>query len=155
MTDRATSTVMTWFQQQQSAAGWFDLLTVMVDGMVRNAGEVESMPFLRQMGESLAQEWPLPTSETVGDLEANINHFLTLFKWGVVTLSVTETGIALRHQAIPVSRDPDRQMRWCNAFCAILEGMYSRWLQTQGGDALLVVKRERLFSTADVLFRYN
>ncbi|WP_297196941.1 cellulose biosynthesis protein BcsD [uncultured Pluralibacter sp.] len=155
MTDRATSTAMAWFQQQQSAAGWFDLLTVMVDGMVRNAGEAESAPFLRQMGESLAQEWPLPASETVGELEANINHFLTLFKWGVVTFSPTESGIELRHQAIPVSRDPERQMRWCNAFCAILEGMYSRWLLTQGGDVRLAVTRERLFSTADVLFRYN
>ena len=155
MTEHATSAVTSWFQQQQSPAGWFDLLTIMIDGMVRNAGEMESQPFLHQMGDALAQEWPLPESETVGELEANINHFLTLFKWGVVELNVTDEGISLRHQAIPVSRDPERQMRWCNAFCAILEGMYSRWLRTQGGDAGLLVQRERLFSVSDVQFRYN
>ena len=105
MTGSATSAVSAWFQQQQTPAGWFDLLTLMVDGMVRNAGEVESQPFLRQMGDALAQEWPLPASETVGELESNINHFLTLFKWGVVTLQVTDSGITLHHQAIPVSRD--------------------------------------------------
>ena len=154
MTGSASSAVSAWFQQQQTPAGWFDLLTLMVDGMVRNAGEVESQPFLHQMGDALAQEWPLPESETVGELEANINHFLTLFKWGVVELQVTDSGITLHHQAIPVSRDPDRQMRWCNAFCAILEGMYSRWLLTQGGGAHLMAQRERIYSASDVQFRY-
>ena len=154
MTDRATTAVTAWFQQQQTPAGWFDLLTIMIDGMVRNAGEVESQPFLYQMGEALAREWPLPESETVGELEANINHVLSLFMWGVVALRVTDDGIALHHQAIPVSRDPERQMRWCNAFCAILEGMYSRWLLTQGGGAHLVVQRERIGSASDVQFCY-
>lgn len=43
-----------WFQQQQTPPGWFDLLTIMIDGMVRNVGQVESQPFLRQMG----KPWP-------------------------------------------------------------------------------------------------
>lgn len=154
MTDRTASAATLWFQQQQSSAGWFDLITIMVDGMVRNAGEVESQPFLYQMGETLAQAWPLPESETVGELEANMNRLLTLFKWGVVELSATDDGIVLRHQAIPVSRHQERQMRWCNAFCVILEGMYSQWLLMQGGNAHLVVRREHLFSASDVQFRY-
>ena len=36
-------------------------------------GELESQPFLRQMGEALADEHPLPASETLGELEANMN----------------------------------------------------------------------------------
>ena len=66
MTDNNNAQVMTWFQQQQTPAGWFDLLLIMVDGMVNNAGELESQPFLRQMGEALADEHPLPESETLG-----------------------------------------------------------------------------------------
>ena len=50
---------MTWFQQQQTPAGWFDLLIIMVEGMLNNAGELESQPFLRQMGASLAETHPL------------------------------------------------------------------------------------------------
>ena len=86
MTENNNPVVMTWFQQQQTPAGWFDLLIIMVEGMLNNAGELESQPFLRQMGASLAETHPLPASETVGDLEANINRLLTHFHWGVVTM---------------------------------------------------------------------
>ena len=88
MTENNNPVVMTWFQQQQTPAGWFDLLIIMIEGMLNNAGELESQPFLRQMGASLAETHPLPASETVGDLEANINRLLTHFHWGVVTIDV-------------------------------------------------------------------
>lgn len=103
---------------------------------------------------SLAETHPLPASETVGDLEANINRLLTHFHWGVVTIDVGEDGLRLRHQALPVSRDEAGRVRWCNAFCAILEGLYSRWLQSQGGSAHVILQRERVFSVSDVQFLY-
>ena len=65
MTENNNPVVMTWFQQQQTPAGWFDLLVIMVEGMLNNAGELESQPFLRQMGASLAETHPLPASEPV------------------------------------------------------------------------------------------
>lgn len=154
MTDNTTSAALTWFQQQQTPAGWFDLLTIMVDGMVRNAGELESQPFLRQMGERLAERWPLPESETLGELEGNINRFLTLFQWGVITLHASESGIFIRHQALPVGRDDEQRMRWCNAFCTILEGLYGHWLQAQGGGDHVLLQREQIYSVSDVQFRY-
>lgn len=55
MTENNNPVVMTWFQQQQTPAGWFDLLIIMIEGMLNNAGELESQPFLRQMGASLAE----------------------------------------------------------------------------------------------------
>lgn len=154
MTDKNNAEVMAWFQQQQTPAGWFDLLLIMIDGMLNNAGELESQPFLRQMGEALADNYPLPESETVGQLEANINQQLSRFQWGVVSVEVGDDGLRLRHRALPVSRDDARRVRWCNAFCAILEGLYSRWLQGQGGGAHVVLQRERLFSVSDVQFLY-
>ena len=154
MTDKNNAEVMAWFQQQQTPAGWFDLLLIMIDGMLNNAGELESQPFLRQMGEALADNYPLPESETVGQLEVNINQLLSRFQWGVVSVEVGDDGLRLRHRALPVSRDDARRVRWCNAFCAILEGLYSRWLQGQGGAAHVVLQRERLFSVSDVQFLY-
>ena len=154
MTDKNNAEVMAWFQQQQTPAGWFDLLLIMIDGMLNNAGELESQPFLRQIGEALADNYPLPESETVGQLEANINQLLSRFQWGVVSVEVGDDGLRLRHRALPVSRDDARRVRWCNAFCAILEGLYSRWLQGQGGGAHVVLQRERLFSVSDVQFLY-
>ncbi|MGE0972807.1 cellulose biosynthesis protein BcsD [Klebsiella sp. WOUb02] len=154
MTENNNAEALAWFQQQQTPAGWFDLLIVMVDGMLNNAGELESQPFLRQMGEALADNYPLPDAETVGQLEANINQLLSRFQWGVVTVDVGDDGLRLRHRALPVSRDEARRVRWCNAFCAILEGLYSRWLRGQGGGAHVVLQRERLFSVSDVQFLY-
>ncbi len=107
MTDNNNALVMAWFQQQQTPAGWFDLLLIMVDGMVNNAGELESQPFLRQMGEALADEHPLPESETLGELEANMNAQLSRFQWGVVSVEVSDDGLRLRHQALPMSRDEE------------------------------------------------
>lgn len=154
MTDKNNAEVMAWFQQQQTPAGWFDLLLIMIDGMLNNAGELESQPFLRQMGEALADRYPLPESETVGQLEVNINQLLSRFQWGFVSVDVGDDGLRLRHRALPVSRDDARRVPWCNAFCAILEGLYSRWLQRQGGGAHVVLQRERLFSVSDVQFLY-
>jgi hypothetical protein len=71
----------------------------MIDGMLNNAGELESQPFLRQMGEALADRYPLPESETVGQLEANINQLLSRFQWGVVSVDVGDDGLRLRHRA--------------------------------------------------------
>jgi len=144
-----------WFREQQTPEGWFDLLAIMVEGMVRNVGESESHPFLRQMGYALAEQFPLPPSETVGELEANINARLARFGWGCLTIEPRETDLTLRHQGLPVSRIAEQQNRWCQAFCAILEGLYARWMQGQGGKAHVTVSRDRLFSISDVQFRYH
>lgn len=155
MTTNTSHTVLlNYFQQQQTPPGWFDLLNVMIDGMVRNVGEAQSQPFLRQMGEALADRMPLPASETVGELEANINAQLALFNWGFIDIQTTEQGMTFRHQGLPVAREEGHQTRWCYAFCAVLEGLYSRWLESQGGEAGLVFTRETLYSVADVLFSY-
>ncbi|SVJ68188.1 cellulose synthase operon protein D [Klebsiella pneumoniae] len=43
MTENNNPVVMTWFQQQQTPAGWFDLLIIMIEGMLRKvriSGEI-------------------------------------------------------------------------------------------------------------------
>ncbi|MDF7758277.1 cellulose biosynthesis protein BcsD [Kosakonia cowanii] len=145
---------LAWHQQQQTPPGWFDLLNVIIDGMVRNVGEAQSLLFLRQMGERLAAQTPLAPSTTVGELEAAINARLAAFHWGVMDIETHDSGMTFRHRALPVARDEAQQTRWCHAFCAVLEGLYGRWMQDQGGDARLVFNREALYSVSDVLFRY-
>lgn len=147
--------LMSWFHGQQTPEGWFDLLALMVEGMVSNVGEHESQPFLRQMGHALAEQFPLQPSETVGELEANINGQLARFGWGCVDIATRDTDLTLRHQGLPVSRIAEQQNRWCHAFCAILEGLYAHWMQGQGGKAHVTVSRDRLFSISDVQFRYH
>jgi len=153
--ETANPQLMRYFQQQQTAPGWFSLLTIMVDGMVSNAGEQESRPFLQQMGALMAAQYPLAAAQTLGELEGQINARLAEFHWGCVDIVADDSGLNLRHQALPTCDNPARQSLWCNAFCAILEGLYARWLQEQGGQAYVVVERERLYSVTDVQFRYH
>ena len=40
--------------------GWFDLVSVMMEGMLANAGKEEAEAFLYDMGDSLAARYPLP-----------------------------------------------------------------------------------------------
>ncbi|WP_090133050.1 cellulose biosynthesis protein BcsD [Kosakonia oryziphila] len=154
MTHTSDTPLLSWFQQQQTAPGWFDLLSVMIDGMVSNVGEAESLPFLRQMGDAMAERTPLPPSETVGELEANINAQLALFNWGFIDIDTRDDGLAFHHQGLPVAREEAHRTRWCFAFCAVLEGLYTRWMREQGGATSLVFTHERLYSVSDVLFRY-
>ena len=143
-----------YYQHQQSQSGWFGLIHVMVETMVANVGEAQSRAFLVQMGDSLGERFPLALAHTVGELEAQINARLAAFNWGYIDIDASEEGLSFRHQGLPVSRDENSQTRWCYAFCAILEGLYSRWLQGQGGQSHLAFSRERLYSVSDVVFRY-
>ncbi|BCQ37524.1 hypothetical protein ERHA54_01270 [Erwinia rhapontici] len=76
-----------YYRQQQYQPGWFDLLSVMINGMLNNAGERESQAFLRQMGDNLAHRYPLGAIATVADLEAQINQVLARFNWGLLILN--------------------------------------------------------------------
>jgi len=149
------SALLSWFQHQQTPAGWFDLLTIMVDAMIDNAGEEESRPFLLQMGVTLAEKYPLPVAQTVGELEEHINQQLNLFGWGFVRMAVSHNAIVLHHQALPLARDETQQARWCTAFSTILEGVYTQWIQSQGGEAHVIVTRDRVISYTEIQFRYH
>lgn len=154
MTQQTQDRAYRWFLKNQTPAGWFDVLNLMMEGMMANVGEQESRPFLRQTGMSLAEIWPLDKAETLGELEKNINEVLNCFNWGVVTLTADDDSVIIRHLALPVSHNPQQQLRWCHAFSAILEGMYARWMLDQGGNEQMRVKREEVYSVSDVEFRY-
>ncbi|RQM38919.1 cellulose biosynthesis protein BcsD [Erwinia psidii] len=138
MTDRTLS----YYRQQQQQSGWFDLLGVMIDGMLRNAGERESHAFLRQMGETLADRYPLGAAQTVADLEQQINAVLARFNWGFVDLKPAATSLTLCHMALPLGHTLIEARQWRQALGAVLLGLYSRWLGDQGGapDVSLVCK---------------
>jgi len=108
-----------YYRQQQYQPGWFDLLSVMINGMLNNAGERESQAFLRQMGDNLAHRYPLGAIATVADLEAQINQVLARFNWGFVDRKPSETAIVIDHLALPPG--------------AVLLGLDARWLRGQGG----------------------
>jgi len=135
--------------------GWFDLLNLMISGMIDNAGEAESQAFLHNIGEQLAGRYPLPAARTVQDLETQINLVLARFNWGYIDNDASETAIRIAHTALPIPPEESKQMAWNHAFSAVLEGLYARWLREQGGKSHVSLWREASPSATVIHFRYQ
>lgn len=144
-----------YFRNQQTQSGWFALLHTMVENMVANVGEAQSHAFLTQMGDDLGKRFPLPLSNTVGELESAINKQLADFNWGYIDIDASETALLIRHMALPTPSDETRQTAWSSAMSAVLEGLYARWLQSQGGKPTVSLWREAAPSATEVHFRYQ
>lgn len=143
-----------YYRQQQYQPGWFDLLSVMINGMLTNAGENESQVFLEHMGDSLAGRYPLGTANTVGELEAKINHLLGNFTWGCVDIHPGESAIIIDHLALPPGDGIIPLAQWHLAMGAVLKGLYGRWLREQGGHDHVSLVFETT-SDASLRFRYK
>lgn len=144
-----------YFQGQQTPPGWFDLLNIMIEGMVSNAGYHDSRPFLNQMGEALADRYPLPLAATVGELEQQMNSQLARFNWGYVDIEASEKMMIIHHQALPLPGESRQQQSWSQAFSAVLEGLYARWLLAQGGQPHVALWQEPSPNASAVNFRYQ
>lgn len=143
-----------YYRQQQSQPGWFDLLSVMISGMLTNAGESESQAFLEHMGDSLAGRYPLGPAATVGELESQINHLLARFNWGFVDINPVETAIVIDHLALPAGDGIIPAAQWQLAMGAVLKGVYARWLREQGGHDRVLLTVETI-SDVSIRFRYK
>lgn len=150
-----TDRTLDYYRQQQYQPGWFDLLSVIINGMLRNAGERESHAFLLQMGDNLATRYPLGTAQTVADLEQQINQVLARFNWGFVEVEPRETAIVICHMALPPGDDQFDARQWQQALGAVLTGLYGRWLQEQGGAPTVPVVCEATDADATLNFRYQ
>lgn len=122
--------------------GWFDLVSVMIEGMIANAGKEEAEAFLYSMGDSLAARYPLPDARTVQDLERDINLQLARFNWGFVQLQPQDAAILLKHHALPAGDGVLDAESWQSSLAAVLAGLYSGWLRAQGGGAAVAVLLE-------------
>ncbi|MGK3144011.1 cellulose biosynthesis protein BcsD [Pantoea sp. C2G6] len=122
--------------------GWFDLVSVMIDGMIANAGQQEAEAFLYNMGESLASRYPLPDARTVQDLERECNLQLARFNWGFVQITAEERALLIACHAFPAGDSARSAADWQAAFGAVMAGLLSGWLQGQGGSRKVPVTPE-------------
>ena len=150
-----THRTLQYYRQQQYQPGWFDLLSVMINGMLRNAGERESHAFLQQMGETLATRYPLGVAQTVADLEQQINSVLAQFNWGFVDVQPHESAVIISHMALPPGDGQIEARQWRQALGAVLLGLYARWLRDQGGDLSVPLVCEETDSESTLNFRYQ
>jgi len=134
--------------------GWFDLVSVLIDGMIANAGQQEAEAFLYRMGESLATRYPLPASRTVQDLEREANLQLARFNWGFVQLQPEEKALLIACHALPAGDNIHSPADWQAAFGSVMAGLFSGWLQGQGGSRMVPVTLE-LNDGSTLHYRYQ
>lgn len=134
--------------------GWFDLVSVLFEGMIANAGQQEAEAFLHNMGESLAARYPLPAARTVQDLEREINLQLARFNWGFIQLQPQDNALLIKHHALPVGDSLQPVADWQAALGAVLAGLFSGWLQGQGGSSVVPVTLE-LNDGSTLHYRYQ
>ncbi|RWR02280.1 cellulose synthase [[Pantoea] beijingensis] len=136
-------------------SGWFELLGVIVSGMLENAGEAESHGFLQNMGDRLARLYPLNSALTVGELEIQINMMLARFGWGFIDLQPHDNALVLQHRGLPAGESMLDANQWRHALGAVLCGLYARWLREQGGAETVSLVCDAISDDALLLFRYQ
>jgi hypothetical protein len=113
---------------------WRPFMSSLMTELFSNFEVEEACGFLRQIGGRVAAETPLLKLGTLEELEAGVNSALAAMTWGYIRLDLTGAEIEIVHRAYPElgAAHPARQA-WRTGFSAILEGLYTTWLQMQGG----------------------
>ncbi|MCR5876554.1 hypothetical protein LRS10_21840 [Phenylobacterium sp. J426] len=131
-----------YYGARQFSAQWRATLMALAGELFDNFSEEEALGFFRQIGIRLSRDLQLPVVETLEALEAAINTRLAEMDWGVMRLTVEDAAIAIHHNCYPGQfLDLSEADAWRKAFSAILEGLYTVWLQTQGGRAEMAARR--------------
>jgi hypothetical protein len=120
-------------RRQQYKPGWQDLSALLCTSILAAASRDEGHAFLHRAGTQLARQFPLPATETLGELEDEVNHLLAHFDWGAVQMTADDRGLAVTHLAWPHAGQADSLSTWATGFSSLMEGCWSEWLQALGG----------------------
>ncbi len=130
---KVVDTEVRYLAARQFSPQWRAVLLAMADELFENFSAEEAWGFYRQIGLRVTRDIALPTVKTLDELEASLNAALAGLDWGFVALSLEDSAISIRHRAYPGQHLDDPSGHWRRAFAAILEGVYTVWLQSQGG----------------------
>lgn len=112
---------------------WRAFLDALAGELFENFAADEARGFFRQIGTRMARDVPLRPSTTLEDLEHSINAALGGLDWGYARLFLDDAAMIIVHRAYPGSHRADGPSAWTHAFAAVLEGLYTAWVQSQGG----------------------
>jgi hypothetical protein len=123
-----------FLREQLFSPQWRPFMASLTAELFEAFDPVEARGFLRQIGARMATEIPLRKHGNLEELEAGINAALTVMAWGYARLGLVGAEIEVTHHAYP-DLNPAHASRasWRAGFAAILEGLYTAWLQLQGG----------------------
>ncbi|EMI5491047.1 cellulose synthase [Providencia stuartii] len=140
------------YLQRSFKTGWHDLINFLFYEF--SSGETnEGYNTLRKVGRQLGELHKIENSSTLAQLEKNINSALEIFNWGFIKMAPANSELLIIHCAWPHAPQSVNK-KWRKASASVLEGLYTQWLASQGGnESVPVLWNEN--ATEDVfIFRY-
>lgn len=123
-----------YMREQLFSRQWRPFISSLMTELFSNFEVEEACGFLRQIGGRVAAETPLPKLGTLEELEVGANAALADMSWGYLHLALVGAEIEIVHRGYPdLSPANPVHQAWRTGFSAILEGLYTTWLQMQGG----------------------
>lgn len=140
------------YLQRGYKTGWHDLINFLFYEF--SSGETnEGCKTLRRIGQQLGELHTIENSSTLSQLEKNINTVLEVFNWGFVKMAPANSELLIMHCAWPHAPKSVNK-KWSRASASILEGLYTQWLTSQGGNKSVPVLWNENATEDIFIFRY-
>jgi hypothetical protein len=120
-----------YYAQQHCARQWTHFIAAMFAEFEERVDPAEANQFLATVGSRMAHSLPLRRCDTLEELQDDVNAVLEGIDWGWVRISESTGYIEIVHGAYPVVPQDERRPSWLGS---ALEGLYTEWMNGQGGD---------------------
>lgn len=125
---------MAYMREQLFSPQWRPFMASLMLELFGNFDTEEACGFLRQIGARMGAEIRLRKHRNLEELEAGVNEALAALSWGYARLNLSGSEIEIVHRAYPdLGQAHPARTAWRMGYAAILEGLYTTWLQLQGG----------------------
>jgi hypothetical protein len=125
---------LAYLSSQAFGHKWRILLEALAGELFENFSPDEARGFFRQIGARVARQIPLPQTATLVELDNAIGAAISNLGWGYSRLLFEDNVMLVFHRAYPGAHESGTSAAWRNAFAALLEGLYTAWVQSQGGS---------------------
>ena len=123
---------LNYYAQRNCAEQWRVFLSEFISEFYDQVDGEQAESFLRRVGVRLAQALPLPPCNSLDDVGTALSRILDQLGWGWVQLEETGNHIRIVHGAYPIV--PMYQNAPESWILPVLEGAYTEWFRTVGGQ---------------------
>ena len=144
-----------YFARQQRSTQWGAFFAAFAGEFGEQIPVGELRVLMARMGKSMTQDMPIPSGNTVAELQDSINEIWFDMNWGWAKLLEKDNGLFIEHHAAPLQGAfGDQALPWSPA---ILEGIYAHWFSAMGaGSALQLTQVEPALPDAMlIVFRFG
>lgn len=145
-------TSLRYYVEQHCSRQWVHFLAAMFAEFEERVDPMEADQFLETLGSRMARALPLRRCESLEELEDDINAVIEGIDWGWVRIAESGRFIEIAHGAYPLIPQDEARRSW---LVPILEGVYTEWLGSQGGDPGFAARLTGQRRTAGAAFTFH